>query len=101
MKGTVVIGSLKGWDKEVGALARVRPHMACVLVEDVASQEKVLAIVDKVSIYYIANQMKEQISRFIEEIGIAKSHDTVLGTPRASRVIGSDKPSGATRRNCP
>jgi NAD(P)H-nitrite reductase large subunit len=97
VKDIGVIGTLKGWNIVVGGTAGVRPRLADVLVEEVASQEEVLAIVERIVNYYKANPKKERIGRIVEEIGIEKFHEAVLGKPQASCVIESDKTTGAIR----
>ncbi len=79
VKDIGVIGTLKGWDIVVGGTAGVRPRLADVLVEEVASQAEVLAIVAKIIDYYKTNPKQERIGRIIEEIGIDKFRDAVLG----------------------
>ncbi len=79
VKDIGIIGTLKGWDIVVGGTAGVRPRLADVLVEEVASQAEVLAIVAKIIDYYKTNPKQERIGRIIEEIGIDKFREAVLG----------------------
>jgi NAD(P)H-nitrite reductase large subunit len=79
VKDIGVIGTLKGWDIVVGGTAGVRPRLADVLVEEVASQAEVLAIVAKIIAYYKTNPKQERIGRIIEEIGIDKFREAVMG----------------------
>lgn len=79
VKDIGIIGTLKGWDIVVGGTAGVRPRLADVLVEEVASQAGVLAIVAKIMDYYKTNPKQERIGRIIEEIGIDKFREAVMG----------------------
>jgi NAD(P)H-nitrite reductase large subunit len=79
VKDIGVMGTPKGWKIMVGGNAGIRPRLADVLVEEVATQEEVLAIVEKIISYYKANPKKERIGRIIEEIGIDKFREGVLG----------------------
>jgi NAD(P)H-nitrite reductase large subunit len=79
VKDIGVIGTLKGWEIVVGGTAGVHPRLANVLVEEVQTQEEVLIIVGKVVDYYKTNPKKERIGRIIEEIGIDRFREAVLG----------------------
>ena len=79
VKDIGIIGTLKGWDIVVGGTAGVRPRLADVLVEEVASQAEVLVIVAKIIDYYKTNPKQERIGRIIEEIGIDKFREAALG----------------------
>jgi NAD(P)H-nitrite reductase large subunit len=79
VKDIGVMGTPKGWKIMVGGNAGIRPRLADVLVEEVATQEEVLTIVEKIISYYKASPKKERIGRIIEEIGIDKFREGVLG----------------------
>jgi NAD(P)H-nitrite reductase large subunit len=79
VKDIGVIGTLKGWDIVVGGTAGVRPRLADIFAENVASPEEVLVIVEKIVNYYKNYPKKERIGRIIEEIGIDRFREAVLG----------------------
>ncbi|HTP65018.1 MAG TPA: NAD(P)/FAD-dependent oxidoreductase [Geobacteraceae bacterium] len=70
VKDIGVMGTLKGWTILVGGTAGARPRLADVLVEDVPTEEEVLAIVRKIVDYCRNSPKKERLGRIIEEIGI-------------------------------
>ncbi len=79
VKDIGIMGTLKGWNILVGGTAGVRPRLADILVEDVPSEEEVLAIVAKIVDYYRNNPKKERIGRIIEEMGVDGFREAVLG----------------------
>lgn len=79
VKDIGVMGTLKGWNILVGGTAGVRPRLAEILVEDVATEDEVLAIVAKIVDNYRDNPKKDRLGRIIEEIGLERFRDAVLG----------------------
>ncbi len=79
VKDIGVMGTLKGWTILVGGTAGARPRLADVLVEDIGSEDEVLAIVKKVMDYFKGNPKKERIGRIVEEIGIDRFREAILG----------------------
>ncbi len=78
VKDIGVMGTLKGWNILVGGTAGVRPRLAETLVEDVATEDEVLAIVARIVGYYRNSRKKERLGRIIEEIGMDRFREAVL-----------------------
>jgi NAD(P)H-nitrite reductase large subunit len=78
VKDIGVMGTGRGWRILVGGCAGYQPRLADVLVE-VGSEDVVMAIVEKVIAYFKAYPKRQRIGRIIDEIGIAKFKEDVLG----------------------
>lgn len=79
VKDIGVMGTPKGWRILVGGNAGIRPRLADLLAEDVPTEEAVLAVVEKIIAYYRGYPKKERIGRIVEEIGIERFREEVLG----------------------
>ncbi len=79
VKDIGIMGIPKGWKILVGGNAGMRPRLADVLVEEVATAEEVLAIVAKIIGYYKSTPKKERLGRLVEEMGIERFREAVLG----------------------
>lgn len=80
VKDIGVMGTAKGWKILVGGNSGTRPRIADVLVEDVATQDEVLAIIEKIINWYKAEPKKEQrLCRIVEQMGIDAFRKAVLG----------------------
>jgi len=79
VKDIGIMGTLNGWNILVGGTAGVRPRLADILVEDVPTDDEVLAIVAKIIDYYRNNPKNERIGRIVEEIGMDRFRAAVLG----------------------
>jgi NAD(P)H-nitrite reductase large subunit len=79
VKDIGVMGTTKGWKIMVGGNAGARPRLGDVLVDNVPSEEEVLTIVAKVINYYKNSSNQNRIGRIIEEIGIERFREEVLG----------------------
>jgi len=79
VKDIGVMGTTKGWKIMVGGNAGARPRLGDVLVDNVPSEEEVLTIVAKVINYYKNSSSQNRIGRIIEEIGIERFREEVLG----------------------
>jgi len=79
VKDIGLLGTMNGWKIVVGGTSGIRPRLADVLVEEVPTGEEVLAIVEKVVNFYKAYPKKIRIGRIIEEIGIDKFREAILG----------------------
>jgi NAD(P)H-nitrite reductase large subunit len=73
-----VVGTAKGWKIMVGGNGGVRPRLGDVLVEDVPTEEAVLAIVARVVEFYKKSPKKERLGRMIEEMGIEAFRSVIL-----------------------
>ena len=73
------MGTMNGWKIAVGGTSGIRPRLADVLAEDVPPEEEALAIVAKIVDFYKAYPKKVRIGRIIEEIGIDRFREVVLG----------------------
>lgn len=78
VKDIGIMGTAKGWRILVGGNAGVRPRLADMLIDDVATEEDVLAIVEKVVAFYKTSPKKERLGRIVEEMGIEKFRQEVL-----------------------
>ena len=79
VKDIGIMGTTKGWKIMVGGNAGARPRLGDVLVDNVPSEEEVLTIVAKVINYYKNSSNQNRIGRIIEEIGIERFREEVLG----------------------
>ncbi len=79
VKDIGIMGIARGWKILVGGNAGIRPRLADVLVEEVATTEEVLTIVAKIIRYYKGTPKKERLGRLVEEMGIERFREAVLG----------------------
>jgi len=79
VKDIGLLGTMTGWKLVVGGTSGIRPRLADVLVEEIPSGEDVLAIVAKIVEFYKAYPKKVRIGRIIEEIGMDRFREAVLG----------------------
>lgn len=79
VKDIGIMGTAKGWKVLVGGNAGARPRLADILLDNVASEEEVLTIVDKIITFYKNHPNQNRIGRLIEEIGIERFRQEVLG----------------------
>ncbi len=79
VKDIGVMGTAKGWRVYVGGNAGARPRLADMLVDDVPSEDEVMAIVEKVITYYKNSGREVRIGKLVEEMGIERFRDEVLG----------------------
>ncbi len=80
VKDIGVMGTAKGWKILVGGNSGTRPRIADVLVEDVATQDEVLAIIEKIINWYKAEPKKElRLCRVVEKMGIDAFRQAILG----------------------
>jgi NAD(P)H-nitrite reductase large subunit len=79
VKDIGIMGTPKGWRIFVGGNAGPRPRLADQLVDNVVSEEEVLAIVARVIDYYRASGTEMRLGRLVEEMGIEGFRAAVLG----------------------
>lgn len=79
LKDIGVMGTNKGWRIMVGGNAGARPRIGDLLVDNVPTEEAVLAIVAKVIDYYKNASNQNRIGRIIEEMGIERFREEMLG----------------------
>ena len=80
VKDIGVMGTPKGWKILVGGNSGTRPRIADVLVEEIATDEEVLAIIEKIITWYKAEPKKEQrLCRIVEQMGIDAFREAILG----------------------
>lgn len=80
VKDIGVMGTPKGWKILVGGNSGTRPRIADVLAEEIATQDEVLAIIEKIINWYKAEPRKEQrLCRVVEQMGIDAFRQAVLG----------------------
>ncbi len=80
VKDIGVMGTPKGWKILVGGNSGTRPRIADVLAEEIATDEGVLAIIEKIISWYKAEPKKEQrLCRIVEQMGIDAFRQAVLG----------------------
>ena len=80
VKDIGVMGTTKGWRIYVGGSAGARPRLAEVLVENLPSEEEVIAIVERVIDWYRTCGREVRLGRIVEEMGIERFREEVLGT---------------------
>jgi NAD(P)H-nitrite reductase large subunit len=79
VKDIGVMGTLKGWKILVGGNAGAHPRLGDVLVEAAADEDEVLSIVDRIVNWYRNSGREVRIGKIIQEIGIEKFREEVLG----------------------
>jgi NAD(P)H-nitrite reductase large subunit len=79
IKDVGLIGTPKGWNVMVGGNGGGLPHLSQKLVENVASDEEAMAIVDKVVNWFKAQGRKGRMGKLIGEIGMDAFRKEVLG----------------------
>lgn len=79
VKDIGVMGTAKGWKVLVGGNVGARPRLAEVLVENVETEEGVLDIVARLIDYYKNSGREIRIGRIVEEMGIDRFREEVLG----------------------
>jgi NAD(P)H-nitrite reductase large subunit len=73
-----LIGGPKGWKILVGGNGGARPRMAQVLVDEVATDEEALAVVERLVSWFTAAEKKCRLGKVIEEMGIEAFRKEVL-----------------------
>lgn len=94
LKDIGVMGTASGWRILVGGNAGLRPRIADILVDNVATEEEVLEIVERVIGYYRGVPRKERIGRFIEEMGIERLRELILANPNDKEGTGATHEPG-------
>lgn len=79
LKDIGVMGTNKGWRIMVGGNAGARPRIGDLLVDNVPTEAAVLEIVAKVIDYYKNASNQNRIGRIVEELGIERFREEVLG----------------------
>jgi NAD(P)H-nitrite reductase large subunit len=79
VKDIGIMGTNKGWRILVGGNAGARPRLADLLVDNVAGEEEVLAIVARIIEYYKNLPKELRLGRIVEEMGIEKFREEILG----------------------
>ncbi|HEU0264772.1 MAG TPA: NAD(P)/FAD-dependent oxidoreductase [Geobacterales bacterium] len=78
VKDIGIMGVAKGWRVLIGGNAGVRPRLAEMLVDEVGSEEEVLAIVEKIITFYRSYPKKERLGRILDELGIEAMRQAIL-----------------------
>jgi len=79
LKDIGVIATAKAWRILVGGNAGARPRLADVLVEVAADEDQVLAIIEKIVTWYRNSGREVRLGRLVEEMGIEKFRQEILG----------------------
>jgi NAD(P)H-nitrite reductase large subunit len=79
LKDIGVIATAKGWRILVGGNAGARPRLADVLVDVAADEDQVLAIIDKIITWYRNSGREVRLGRLVEEMGIDRFMEEILG----------------------
>lgn len=80
VKDIGVMGTPKGWRIMVGGNAGARPRLGDLLVDNVQGEEEVLAIIARIIEIYRNWPQEQRLGRIVEEIGIERFRQEVLGT---------------------
>lgn len=73
-----VIGTVEGWQVYAGGSAGANPRFGNLIAE-VASEQEVLALVDRMVAFYKENAHIERLGAFIDRIGLEVFKEAVLG----------------------
>lgn len=79
LKDIGIVATAKGWRIVVGGNAGARPRLADTLVDVEADEERVLDIVDRIVTWYRNCGREVRLGRLIEEMGIDRFREEVLG----------------------
>jgi len=79
VKDIGVVATAKGWRILVGGNAGARPRLADTLVDVAADEDQVLAIIDKIVTWYQNSGREVRLGRLVEEMGIEKFRQEILG----------------------
>ena len=79
VKDIGIMGTPKGWKILVGGNAGARPHLAEFLVETAADEQEVLGVVASIIDWYRKSGREVRLGRLVEELGINKFREEVLG----------------------
>ncbi len=79
VKDIGVVATAKGWRILVGGNAGARPRLADTLVDVAADEDQVLAIIDKIVTWYRNSGREVRLGRLVEEMGIEKFRQEILG----------------------
>lgn len=79
VKDIGIMGTPKGWRIMVGGNAGARARLADMLVDNVQTEEEVLAIVEKIINFYKNSQNQNRLGRIVEDMGIEAFRTEVLG----------------------
>ncbi|WP_129127420.1 nitrite/sulfite reductase domain-containing protein [Geomonas oryzae] len=80
VKDIGIVGHNKGWRIFVGGNAGPRPRLGEMLVDNIQTEDEVLAVVAKVVEVYKNDPQQGRLGRLIEEIGIEAFRARVFGT---------------------
>ena len=78
-----VIGTAEGWQVYAGGSAGAHPRFADLIAE-VATEQEVLALVDRMVTFYKENAHIERMGAFIDRIGLDTFKEAVLGDIEAA-----------------
>lgn len=84
LKDIGIMGTNKGWRIMVGGNAGARPRIADLLVDNVGTEDEVLEIVAKIIDWYKRSTNQNRIGRIIDEIGIGRLRQEILGAGQAA-----------------
>ncbi|SNB47552.1 NAD(P)/FAD-dependent oxidoreductase [Geobacter sp. DSM 9736] len=79
VKDIGILGTLKGWRILVGGSAGPRPRLADMLIDNVSSQDEVLALVDKIMTFCRMSTNHNRLGRIIDSVGIERFRQEMLG----------------------
>jgi NAD(P)H-nitrite reductase large subunit len=79
VKDIGVMGTPKGWKLLVGGNSGMRPRIADVFAEELATDDEVLALVEKIVNFYKGFGKKERLCRIVEQMGIEEFRKAVMG----------------------
>ncbi|HWI40321.1 MAG TPA: NAD(P)/FAD-dependent oxidoreductase [Verrucomicrobiae bacterium] len=78
VKDIGIVGTAKGWRIYVGGNAGARPRVADLLVQDIGTEEEVLALLELIVNWYKSCGSEQRLCRVVEEMGIEKFRALVI-----------------------
>lgn len=84
VKDIGIMGTPKGWRIYIGGNAGARPRLADLLVDNVGSDDEVLAIIARIIAWYKQSGSEQRLGRLIEQLGIERVREELLGPAPAT-----------------
>ncbi|BDV41342.1 sulfite reductase [Geotalea uraniireducens] len=94
VKDIGIMGTPKGWRIYIGGNAGARPRLADMLVDNVGSDDEVLAIIARIIDWYKQSGSEQRLGRLIEQRGLEQVREELLGPPASpSAAVGEPAPA--------
>ena len=79
IKDIALLGTPKGWRLQVGGNGGSAPRFSQRLLEDIATEEEALAVVERLIDWFAAQNRKCRIGKLVDEVGLDQMRKIALG----------------------